>query len=181
MIVLSTTLFFKITNHKTFIFLNEKANFDMSDRFLCPDCDRELLSSDRYCTYCGFEMNEMFLCTNCGKLHKSSGKHCEFCGTNLEDEILKYKEKKLPIKYEKSVSYRKQIEQRETYGYGCFGIFGLFFCRGGYCPSREVREERKRVWRTNKGFRICYITTLVICLIVLVSCFLVFYYWAKSS
>ena len=85
----------------------------------------------------GFEMNEMFLCTNCGKLHKSSGKHCEFCGTNLEDEILKYKEKKLPIKYEKSVLLGKQIEQRETYGYGCFGIFFYFFVEEVIVPQEQ--------------------------------------------
>ena len=39
-------------------------------------------------------------CPNCGKKHAAEGKFCEYCGTDLEQVILRYKQRKLPIKYQ---------------------------------------------------------------------------------
>lgn len=46
---------------------------------------------------------EGFKCTRCRKPHESEAKFCYFCGEDLEDAILEYKEKHLPIKFEKTI------------------------------------------------------------------------------
>ena len=39
-------------------------------------------------------------CPQCGKLHESEGKFCEYCGYDLEDVILQYKDKRLPVRFQ---------------------------------------------------------------------------------
>ena len=39
-------------------------------------------------------------CPSCGKLHKTESRYCLFCGNDLEEVILKFKKKRLPIKYD---------------------------------------------------------------------------------
>jgi predicted nucleic acid-binding Zn ribbon protein len=39
-------------------------------------------------------------CPNCGKAHEKNGRFCENCGNDLEEVILRYKRRHLPIKYQ---------------------------------------------------------------------------------
>ncbi len=50
-------------------------------------------------------------CVSCGKVHNSNNRYCEFCGYDLEDEILRFKQKQLPIKYENSKTSQKASEE----------------------------------------------------------------------
>ena len=38
-------------------------------------------------------------CPNCGKAHEKNGRYCENCGNDLEEVIIRYKQRRLPIKY----------------------------------------------------------------------------------
>lgn len=38
-------------------------------------------------------------CSKCGEKHTSDGKFCKHCGNDLEQTILRYKQKKLPIRF----------------------------------------------------------------------------------
>ena len=44
-----------------------------------------------------------FKCPKCGKPHESEARFCYFCKTDLEDAILEYKEKHLPIRFEHKI------------------------------------------------------------------------------
>ena len=56
-------------------------------------------------------------CSNCGKLHESNNKECQFCGKNLEKEILRYKQKRLPVDYKQSlISSTDQAKDEEATG-----------------------------------------------------------------
>ena len=119
-----------------------------------------------------FDMSEIF-CSNCGKIHKTAEKQCEYCGTDLADKILRYKESKLPIKYEQSISPEKQNDQRTTFGF--FNLFKLFCCHGD-CPSEEVQQERKRVLKEKKCLKFSLIAFIIICVIIMVVCILALYF-----
>ena len=51
-----------------------------------------------------FDLFDRFLCPDCGKEHLSSDKNCSFCGKDLADLIVDYEAKHLPIAYKKKVS-----------------------------------------------------------------------------
>ena len=48
-------------------------------------------------------MNELF-CPKCGKKHFSANRYCQYCGKDLENVIIRFKQKNLPIKYQTKTS-----------------------------------------------------------------------------
>ena len=57
-------------------------------------------------------------CTSCGKLHESESKFCQYCGYDLESAILRFKGKRLPIKFDQSLPPEekdKELEGMEFY------------------------------------------------------------------
>jgi len=57
-------------------------------------------------------MNEVY-CPKCGKKHGSTSKYCQYCGEDLEFVILKFKQQKLPIKYQMEKSPVDEEKARE--------------------------------------------------------------------
>ncbi|MHA1516181.1 MAG: hypothetical protein ACTSPF_11660 [Candidatus Heimdallarchaeaceae archaeon] len=52
-------------------------------------------------------------CPSCEKEHTSNTKNCEFCGTNLESVILEFKQKNLPVKFNKSYNSSTNVQKKD--------------------------------------------------------------------
>ena len=61
-----------------------------------------------------FCMSQDLFCPNCGSKHEVNGRYCEYCGSDLEEVILQYKRKKLPIRYQAETQYSGPIQDRTT-------------------------------------------------------------------
>ena len=59
-----------------------------------------------------FGMKE-FRCPECGKAHNSEARFCFFCKADLEEAILEYKEKHLPIRFENNNKMKLTEEELE--------------------------------------------------------------------
>ena len=68
-------------------------------------------------------------CSNCGKLHESDSKNCEYCGNDLKEAILRFKQRRLPIKYAESIPSQKKREREQA----------TFFCPK--CKLENSREN----------------------------------------
>lgn len=55
---------------------------------------------------------ENIFCPNCGSKHTSNGRFCQYCGTDLEEIILQYKNKQLPVRYQ-ATSYSGPTTQQQ--------------------------------------------------------------------
>ena len=123
-------------------------------------------------------------CSNCGKLHESNNKECLFCGHNLEKEILRYKQKRLPVDYEQSLNsstdegkeekatgmeFYKQIKKAEKRRkkYGDLDLKDdlerynpcIYL---GYSTSRRQRECYSRIWnKIPKPLRVAIVLLLL--------------------
>ena len=53
-------------------------------------------------------MAEIF-CPSCGKEHQSNNRYCTYCGADLENVILKFKEKQMPVSYNNGKTGRVQV------------------------------------------------------------------------
>ena len=56
-----------------------------------------------------------FKCTKCRRPHESEAKFCFVCGTDLEVAILEYKEKILPVRFEREIPQQlidQEVEKR---------------------------------------------------------------------
>ena len=56
-------------------------------------------------------------CPSCGKIHETESKFCEYCGEDLEAVILKFKTKRLPIKYDVEVDRIQPERPRKARNY----------------------------------------------------------------
>ena len=61
-----------------------------------------------------FCMSQDLFCPNCGSKHEVNGRYCEYCGSDLEEVILQYKRKKLPIRYQAETQYSGPYQERTT-------------------------------------------------------------------
>lgn len=53
-------------------------------------------------------------CPKCGKEHKTADRYCQYCGVDLENIILKFKQKNLPVRFNaesKDEEKMKRIEK----------------------------------------------------------------------
>ena len=72
-------------------------------------------------------MSELY-CANCGKVHESESKFCEYCGFDLKEAILRFKQRRLPIKYAESLpSQKKREREQDTF----------------FCPKCKLENSRK--------------------------------------
>lgn len=58
---------------------------------------------------------EAIFCPNCGAKHTASGRYCEHCGTDLEEIIMQYKNKQLPIRYQATAQSGPTTQSQPQY------------------------------------------------------------------
>jgi len=98
---------------------------------------------------------EDFKCTKCRKPHESEAKFCYHCGEYLEDAILEYKEKHLPITFERKILTPPIEKNDEIQEEGEI--------------KRESTQEKNRVRReTRAGF--CFLEFLIDAIIESIFC-----------
>ncbi|NPD88917.1 MAG: hypothetical protein HGN29_09330 [Asgard group archaeon] len=73
-------------------------------------------------------MSELY-CANCEKLHESESRFCEYCGFDLKEAILRFKQKRIPVKYNESLSSQEEGENKQV----------TFFCPK--CKHENNREN----------------------------------------
>ena len=61
-----------------------------------------------------FCMSDDLFCPNCGSKHEVNGRYCEYCGSDLEEIILQYKRKKLPVRYQAETQHSGPYQERAT-------------------------------------------------------------------
>jgi uncharacterized OB-fold protein len=61
---------------------------------------REKIEGERATPKRQARIPQQVFCPECGKAHESESKFCQYCGYDLEAAILRYKNKRLPIKYD---------------------------------------------------------------------------------
>ena len=103
---------------------------------------------------------DVIFCPNCGQKHTASGRYCENCGTDLEEIILQYKNKQLPIRYQATAQSGPTTQSQPTYqqyrtddyydersqggeGRGfwdvLFGVLFFWMCCGPNCNGGDCR------------------------------------------
>ena len=103
---------------------------------------------------------DAIFCPNCGAKHTASGRYCENCGTDLEEIILQYKNRQLPIRYQATEQsgptsysqpqYQQSGRSDEYYddrprGNGrsfwdvLFGVLFFWMCCGPDCNGGDCR------------------------------------------
>ena len=60
------------------------------------------------------ERSEELKCIKCGNVHQTSSNFCDFCGEDLEEAILEYKERNLPIQYNHENKTRQHSSEYKT-------------------------------------------------------------------
>ena len=75
---------------------------------------------------------EDFVCPKCRKPHISEAKFCFHCGQDLEDAIIQYKAKHLPIKYKQGIHSKFTKEEIEQ--------------------IKADQERRGTIWRESSTF-----------------------------
>ncbi len=81
-------------------------------------------------------MSDLF-CPKCGSKHDTNDKYCQYCGEDLEEIILEYKSKKLPIRYQNGTA-QSGPTQRTTQYSGSRTDYGEDFHRR---RSRRYRND----------------------------------------
>ena len=76
-------------------------------------------------------------CPSCGKQHNVSNRYCMYCGQDLEKIIQRFKDKRLPIKYQTESRQRGPYQQDSE-------MSGTY-----YTDPLEDRGYRRRSERSN--------------------------------
>jgi len=89
-------------------------------------------------------MSGELYCPKCGSKHDTSDRYCQYCGEDLEEVIVQYKSKQLPIRYQNGSAQSGPTQGATQYS-------------GAYESSRAdydkgYHRRRRRRYRDDGGF-----------------------------